>query len=90
MHFQAYYSLVLTANVASGESVLVQAGWTSVGQAAIALALSFECTVFTTVSNNEQAMFIKQKFPQVCITVVCSSVFIYVDRVFIYVKLILE
>ncbi|KAJ9584285.1 hypothetical protein L9F63_021354, partial [Diploptera punctata] len=60
----AYYSLILTANINSGESVLIHAGWTSIGQAAITLALSFGCTVYTTVSNQDQAKFIRQKFPQ--------------------------
>ena len=59
--------MVLTANAIPGESVLVHAGWTSLGQAVITLALNFGCTVYTTVSNNDQKNFIKEKFPKVCI-----------------------
>ena len=51
--------------MSQGESVLIHAGWSSIGQAAITLALHFNCTVFTTVANEEQKNFLKQKFPQV-------------------------
>lgn len=48
-----------------GDSVLVHAGTGGVGQAAITLALYYECEVFTTVGTPEKREFIKTHFPQV-------------------------
>jgi NADPH:quinone reductase-like Zn-dependent oxidoreductase len=48
-----------------GERVMVHIGSSSIGQAAITLALESDCTVFTTVANKEQRAFIKRRFPQV-------------------------
>jgi hypothetical protein len=48
-----------------GERIMIHTGSSSYGQAAIALALDFDSTVFTTVANQEQRAFIKCRFPQV-------------------------
>lgn len=64
-YLQAYYSLFLVARMKQGQRVLVHAGWTSTGQAAIALAIDYGCTVFTTVANEEERAFIRCRFPQV-------------------------
>lgn len=45
----AYYSLVVRGRLRPGESVLIHSGSGGVGQAAIAIALSKKCKVFTTV-----------------------------------------
>lgn len=45
----AYYSLVVRGRLRDGESVLIHSGSGGVGQAAIAIALSKKCKVFTTV-----------------------------------------
>ncbi|XP_033608867.1 fatty acid synthase [Cryptotermes secundus] len=60
----AYYSLVLAARMQTGETILVHTGSSNIGQAAITLALHSDCTVFTTVANQEQRAFIKCRFPQ--------------------------
>uniref|UniRef100_A0A673C4U0 Fatty acid synthase n=1 Tax=Sphaeramia orbicularis TaxID=375764 RepID=A0A673C4U0_9TELE len=54
----AYYSLVVRGRLRSGQSVLIHSGSGGVGQAAIAIALSKKCKVFTTV------VYLQQKFPQ--------------------------
>lgn len=47
----AYYSLVVRGRVQHGETVLIHSGSGGVGQAAIAIALSLGCRVFTTVGK---------------------------------------
>ena len=48
----AYYSLVVRGRVQPGETVLIHSGSGGVGQAAIAIALSLGCRVFTTVGRS--------------------------------------
>lgn len=47
-----------------GESVLIHAGTGGVGQAAISIALTMGCKVFTTVSSQAKRDFLKKRFPQ--------------------------
>lgn len=47
----AYYALVSRGNLKKGEKVLIHSGSGGVGQAAIAIALKYECEVFTTVGK---------------------------------------
>lgn len=47
----AYYSLVVRGRLRHGETVLIHSGSGGVGQAAIAIALSLGCRVFTTVGK---------------------------------------
>lgn len=47
----AYYSMVVRGRLRPGESVLIHSGSGGVGQAAIAIALSMNCRVFTTVGE---------------------------------------
>jgi len=49
----------------AGESVLIHSGSGGVGQAAIAIALSMNCRVFTTVGSAEKKEFLKKLFPKV-------------------------
>ncbi|XP_056626779.1 fatty acid synthase [Triplophysa dalaica] len=60
----AYYSLVLRGRLRHGESVLIHSGSGGVGQAAIAIALSMGCRVFTTVGSGEKRAYLQEKFPQ--------------------------
>ncbi|CAL8305722.1 unnamed protein product [Boreogadus saida] len=60
----AYYSLVVRGRLRSGESVLVHSGSGGVGQAAIAIALSRKCKVFTTVGSAEKRAYLQKRFPQ--------------------------
>jgi NADPH:quinone reductase-like Zn-dependent oxidoreductase len=66
-YLQAYYSLVLAARMKKEQRVMIHAGWSCTGQAAINLALDYNCTVFTTFANQEQRTFIKSRFPQVSV-----------------------
>uniref|UniRef100_A0A672GZY7 Fatty acid synthase n=1 Tax=Salarias fasciatus TaxID=181472 RepID=A0A672GZY7_SALFA len=60
----AYYSLVVRGRLRSGESVLIHSGSGGVGQAAIAIALSRKCQVFTTVGSAEKQAYLQDRFPQ--------------------------
>lgn len=54
----------MRGQVQPGDAVLIHAGTGATGMAAISLALSLSCEVFTTVSTNEKKEFLKQLFPQ--------------------------
>ncbi|XP_042524650.1 fatty acid synthase [Dipodomys spectabilis] len=60
----AYYALVVRGRVRRGESVLIHSGSGGVGQAAIAIALSVGCRVFTTVGSAEKRAYLQTRFPQ--------------------------
>lgn len=60
----AYYSLVVRGRLRPGESVLIHSGSGGVGQAAIAIALSQGCRVFTTVGSAEKRAYLQARFPQ--------------------------
>lgn len=47
------------------KTMLVNAGFHAVGQAAIAVAISLGYSVYTTVENKEQCTLLKNKFPSV-------------------------
>jgi len=60
----AYYSLVVRGRMQRGETVLIHSGSGGVGQAAIAIALSLGCRVFTTVGSAEKRTYLQARFPQ--------------------------
>ncbi|XP_077508101.1 fatty acid synthase-like [Amblyomma americanum] len=60
----AYYALLVRGNMRPGESLLIHSGSGGVGQAAISVALSMGCTVFTTVGSQEKREFLMRRFPQ--------------------------
>ncbi|XP_075724817.1 fatty acid synthase-like isoform X2 [Rhipicephalus microplus] len=60
----AYYALLVRGDLRPGESVLVHSGSGGVGQAAISIALSMGCTVYTTVGNEQKRKYLKRRFPQ--------------------------
>ncbi|XP_051523082.1 fatty acid synthase-like [Myxocyprinus asiaticus] len=60
----AYYSLIVRGRLRPGESVLVHSGSGGVGQAAIAIALSMRCRVFTTVGSGEKRAYLQERFHQ--------------------------
>lgn len=60
----AYYSLVVRGRLRPRETVLIHSGSGGVGQAAIAIALSKKCKVFTTVGSVEKRAYLQERFPQ--------------------------
>lgn len=60
----AYYALVVRGRIKKGEKILIHSGSGGVGQAAIAVALSYGCEVFTTVGSEEKKEYLKKIFPQ--------------------------
>ncbi|XP_075725717.1 fatty acid synthase isoform X2 [Rhipicephalus microplus] len=59
----AYYALIVRGAMKPAESVLIHSGSGGVGQAAIAIALSMGCTVFTTVGSQDKREFLRKRFP---------------------------
>lgn len=49
------------------ETVLIHNGCSAIGLAAISIASSIGCTVFTTVTSDQQKAFIKKQFKFVCL-----------------------
>ncbi|XP_077526187.1 fatty acid synthase-like isoform X1 [Haemaphysalis longicornis] len=60
----AYYALVVRGNMRARESLLVHGGSCDAAQAAISIALSMGCTVFTTIGSAEEHHFLKLRFPE--------------------------
>lgn len=60
----AYYALVVRGRMKKGESVLIHSGSGGVGQAAITIALSMGCLVYTTVGSAEKREYLQAKFPE--------------------------
>ncbi|XP_074080916.1 fatty acid synthase [Macrotis lagotis] len=69
----AYYSLVVRGGIKQGETVLIHSGSGGVGQAAIAIALSMNCRVFTTVGSAEKRAYLQAKFPKLDATSFANS-----------------
>lgn len=56
--------MILRGNIRKGESILIHAGSGGIGMAAISIALSMNCQVFTTVSTDEKRKYLKKVFPE--------------------------
>ncbi|XP_045425730.1 fatty acid synthase [Lemur catta] len=69
----AYYSLVVRGRMQRGETVLIHSGSGGVGQAAISIALSLGCRVFTTVGSAEKRTYLQARFPQLSSTSFANS-----------------
>ena len=83
----AYYSLVVRGRLRPGESVLIHSGSGGVGQAAIAIALSQHCRVFTTVGEYRRphtlqpvSVRIVSAFSHRCVSVTCVCVLSQVQQ----------
>ncbi|XP_015113123.1 fatty acid synthase [Diachasma alloeum] len=59
------YALYFHGKMKKGDKILIHAGSGGVGQAAINLALSAGCEIFTTVGTGEKRAFIQKTFPQI-------------------------
>ncbi|CAL7939125.1 unnamed protein product [Xylocopa violacea] len=60
-----FYAFYQFGKLKKGEKVLIHAGSGAVGQAAIHVALSEGCEVFTTVGTDEKRKFIRKTFPSI-------------------------
>ena len=60
----AYCAMLMRGGLQEGESILIHSGSGGVGQAAISIALSMGCEVYTTVGSPEKREFLKKLFPQ--------------------------
>ncbi|KAH9645168.1 hypothetical protein HF086_005713 [Spodoptera exigua] len=59
----AYYCLTIKSRLLKGQSVFVTGGAGALGQAVIAVCLSLDCTVFTTVNCMRKKNILLQLFP---------------------------
>ncbi|CAG7723491.1 unnamed protein product, partial [Allacma fusca] len=59
----AYYALIIRGNLKHKESIFIQCGASAVGQAAIAIALSINCKVFTTTTSKAETFNLLENFP---------------------------
>ena len=59
-----YYALVVRGRVRRGDRVLIHSGSGGVGQAAISVALSLGCDVYTTVGSQAKRDYLTARFPQ--------------------------
>ncbi|CAL1290423.1 unnamed protein product [Larinioides sclopetarius] len=60
-----YYALIVKAKLQKGDSILIHSGTGGVGQAAINIALSLDCEIFTTVGTKDKKEYLKHTFPQI-------------------------
>ncbi len=65
VYLTVYLGLIIRAGMKQGQKVLIHSGSGGIGIAAINLALSMQCEVFTTVGSEEKRKYIKKKFPQI-------------------------
>lgn len=59
----------IKANLHHGDAVLIQAGCSPVGLAALSVAFSYNCQIFTTVFNMQQKAYLMKKFAYVSMLV---------------------
>lgn len=57
--------LISPKDILFEKTILIHAGLSVIGQAAITIALAEEFTVYATVENEEQTILLKKKFPSV-------------------------
>ncbi|GBL99478.1 Fatty acid synthase [Araneus ventricosus] len=69
----AYYALIMRGHLRKGERVLIHSGSGGVGQAAIVIALSLGCEVFTSVGSTEKREFLKKRFNELQDRNFCNS-----------------
>ncbi|RUS75295.1 hypothetical protein EGW08_016938, partial [Elysia chlorotica] len=69
----AYYCLVSEGGVQKGATVFIHAGASVVGQASIAVALSYNCEIFTLTKNSDETALLKSMYPQLNDRNFCSS-----------------
>ncbi|KFM59156.1 Fatty acid synthase, partial [Stegodyphus mimosarum] len=65
VYMTCYYALITRANLQHGESILIHSGTGGIGFAAICIALSLQCEIFTTVGTEEKKEYLKKTFPQI-------------------------
>jgi fatty acid synthase len=65
VYLTVYLGLIIRAQLKKGDKVLIHCGSGGIGIAAINLALSMKCEVFTTAGNDEKRNYIRNKFPEI-------------------------
>ncbi|XP_050502321.1 fatty acid synthase isoform X2 [Diabrotica virgifera virgifera] len=59
------YGLINRVNMRRGSSILIHSGTGGVGQAAIRVALHYDCNIFVTVGTQEKREYLLKTFPQI-------------------------
>lgn len=52
--------LIVNGELRTGETVLIHGGCTPIGLAAISIATSYNCSIFTTVETVVQRMYLRE------------------------------
>ncbi|MDX2344472.1 MAG: SDR family NAD(P)-dependent oxidoreductase, partial [Acidimicrobiia bacterium] len=68
-----YLGLVMRAGLQRGQRILIHSGSGGIGQAAIHVARSFGCEIFTTVGTDEKRAFVRELFPDIADSHIGSS-----------------
>lgn len=63
VYMTAYLALYIRGRIKTGQRILIHSGTGGVGQAAIRIALSHGCEVFTTVGSQAKKQFLLENFP---------------------------
>lgn len=63
VYMTAYLALCLRGRIRTGQSILIHSGTGGVGQAAIRIAQSYGCEIFTTVGSQAKKQFLLDHFP---------------------------
>lgn len=61
--FQAYYALIICAQLKSNSSILVHPGRNPVAYAVISIAISMGCDVFIGINTLDEKTMFKKQFP---------------------------
>ncbi|KAI2797161.1 hypothetical protein BLOT_011139 [Blomia tropicalis] len=62
VYITAFYALIIRGQLKRGESVLIHSGAGGVGQAAINICQSYQCTIYVTVGTDSKRKFIIDRF----------------------------
>ncbi|XP_060533311.1 fatty acid synthase-like [Cylas formicarius] len=68
-----YYAMIMRGQMRPNESILIHAGTGGVGLAAISIALSMNCEVYTTVGTPEKREYLAKMFPDLKIQNIGNS-----------------
>ena len=69
----AYNALYLKSEIKKGDLILIFGGCSGFGQAAINLAISNNCEIFTTYANDDENKFLRSRYPTISESNLCFA-----------------
>jgi fatty acid synthase len=73
VYLTCFYGMCVRGRLSPGESILIHSGTGGVGQAAIAIALSMGCDVYTTVGSADKVDYLCNRYPRLQRSHIASS-----------------